>query len=708
MTLGLGDSISGTIERIVFQNSDNGFAILKILVKKQEVTLVAKVDSIHVGEYVTATGYWKIDAKYGRQFCAHQITSQIPLELHAIEKYLSSGLIKGIGRVFAKKLVEVFGANIFDIIENNIQAISQIQGIGPSRVENISKAWQEQKEIRNIMLFLRQYDIQTTKAGRIYKTYGENAIEVIKSDPYRLAQDIHGIGFVSADKIAEKLGIAADSLVRTKAAMNYALLEASTQGHCCLPLPILYKEVEKLLGNITHERLQEALDVGCNGGDLILDEVEGAEAIFLPQYFRYEQYIAHRIKDLACKKPRWDSELLMQIAREAGDCALSDTQKCALEQIIKSRISIVTGGPGTGKTTLIRTVIEVLRKAAVCVKLCAPTGRAARRMQEATECEAVTIHRLIGLGSFQKQDIKGDCLVIDEMSMVDTKLFYLLLKSCPNLAIIMVGDVDQLPSVGPGKVLEHLIESDVVCSIKLTEVFRQSKKSKIVTSAHLINQAKMPLLNNEPDSDFYFIHKSSEEVGALISHLVSTHIPSRKGFDAIRDVQVLCPMQKGESGVRNMNHLLQNKLNPNAAHSGIMSYGQIFAKNDKVMQIENNYNKDVYNGDIGFIQLIDQNNHTISIEFDERIVNYEYSELDQLTLAYAVTIHKSQGSEYPVVIIPMVMQHYVMLQKNLLYTGVTRGKKMVVVVGEKRALKLCVTNVKQNKRFSKLKEFLLS
>ncbi|WP_440867951.1 SF1B family DNA helicase RecD2 [Symbiopectobacterium purcellii] len=713
------EHISGLIERVTYHNGENGFCVLRLKVKGERdlVTLVGHTPSVTPGEYASASGNWLIDREHGRQFKATFLKISPPTTLAGIERYLGSGMVKGIGPTYAARLIKAFGADVFDVIEREPARLREVDGIGTKRARKITSGWADQKAIREIMVFLHAHGVSTSRSVRIFKTYGSDAVEIIRTDPYRLVQDIRGIGFLSADTIAQKIGIPPDSPLRARAGVSYALSEASSQGHCSLPHVELVDLAVKLLG-MSPALIEMAIRDEVNRENLVEDTISGTSCVFLPSLYHAEQSITTQIARLRQGSPVWsgvNSDKAIPWVEHRLGITLADSQKRAVTLALTAKVLVITGGPGVGKTTLMNTIMTILRAKQVTAMLCAPTGRAAKRLSESTGLEAKTIHRLLEIdpatGQFKRNEstpLPCELLVVDECSMIDVPLANQLLKAiATHTAIIFVGDVDQLPSVGPGAFLADLIASDAIPVIRLTEVFRQAATSRIVQGAHSINQGMFPSFPGKGErSDFYLVPaEDADDIATTVVNLVKTRLPRKFNVDAVHDIQVLCPMNRGITGARGINQVLQAALNPPGDHS-IERYGQVFSVGDKVMQIENNYDRDVYNGDIGFVVALDREDEVLQVHFDGRDVSYPLGELDELVLCYATTIHKSQGSEYPVVIIPLSTQHYMMLRRNLIYTGVTRGKRLVVLVGQKRALAMAIRDKQSKRRYSKLRERL--
>lgn len=649
------------------------------------------------------------------QFKATFLKVVPPTSLEGIEKYLGSGMVKGIGPHFAKVLVKAFGEKVFSVIEEEPARMLKLPGIGTKRVEKITSAWSEQKSIREIMVFLQSHGVGTGRAVRIYKTYGDEAIAKVTENPYRLALDIHGIGFKTADLIAGKLGVAKDSMIRAQAGVRHVLQEMSNDGHCAAPWDKLVEESAKLL-EIPVPVLKEAIREEVGLENLVEEDIDGRRCLFLTPLQRAEVGTAASLNRILSGIIPWgaiDADKALPWVEGKTGLALSPSQQQAVRLALSSKVLVITGGPGVGKTTLVNSILLILQAKKVRVTLCAPTGRAAKRLSESTGLEAKTIHRLLEFdpkfGGFKRgrdNPLETDLLVIDESSMVDIALMNRLLSAVPDQAALMIiGDVDQLPSVGPGAVLADIIDSGSVPTVRLTEIFRQAATSQIIVNAHRINRGEMPLSPKGSElSDFYFIPaETPEEIMEKLVKVLTDRIPKRFGLDPVKDVQVLTPMNRGGLGARSLNIELQKLLNEKGEPK-VSRYGTTFAPGDKVIQTVNNYDKEVFNGDIGRIVLVDVEEGLLKVEYDGRQVKYDFGELDEVSLAYATSIHKSQGSEYPAVVIPLSMQHYTLLERNLLYTAVTRGKKLLTIIGQPKALAMAVKNHRANKRLTRLSE----
>ena len=689
------------VERITYQNADNGYTVLKCAVKNYSdlVTVVGTMPDTHVGSVLSLEGIWKMDARYGRQFSVEKFEETLPATVYGIEKYLGSGLVKGVGPKFAKRIVEKFGKDTLNIIEDTPDKLLTVQGIGKVRVDRIKTSWQEQKEIKNIMLFLQGHEVSTSHATKIFKTYGSESIAIVKENPYRLADDIWGIGFKTADSIAQKMGIDKGKFVRLRSGIFYTLNKLAEAGHCYATREQLIGKARELL-EVEDAELEITLDEMIRANDVIREVAGEQEAVYLPPYYFSESGCAKRLfRLMSCgKKKSEDAEEILKKVADLSEITYDEIQWQAVKTAISSKVMVLTGGPGTGKTTTTLGIISAYKQAGCQIILAAPTGRAAKRMSEATGMEAKTIHRLLEykpLEGYQKNEeypLEGDVLILDECSMIDIMLMYNLLKALPEqMSLILVGDIDQLPSVGAGNVLRDIIDSGCVPVVRLTRIFRQAQGSRIIMNAHRINKGESIDMRGGKDSDFFFVTKeSNQEVLDTIVQYCRTNLPRYYHVDPLQDIQVLTPMQRGECGAVNLNQVLQEAMNPSKIF--LRRGGTQYRLKDKVMQIRNDYDKEVFNGDIGTITKVDMEERELTVLFDEREVIYDVTELDELTLAYAVTIHKSQGSEYPIVVMPFTMSHFVMLQRNLLYTGVTRAKKILVLVGEKKAVYYAIKN----------------
>ncbi|MGL6074180.1 MAG: SF1B family DNA helicase RecD2 [Fimbriiglobus sp.] len=721
----MADVVTGAVERITFHNLDNGYCVLKVRAKghRDLVTVVGNIPQVIAGEYLEATGDWTQDRFHGIQFTASELKTTPPHSPEGIIKYLGSGLVKGIGPTYAKKIVEVFGEKTLDVIDQSPTFLNQIKGIGPKRIELIRSGWQEHKHVHRIMAFLASHGIGTARAVRIYKTYGENAIEQVRTNPYRLSTDIWGIGFRTADQLALELGIPRDSPHRAQAAVRHVLQDSASNGHVGLPEAIVVEETMKLTQIPTNiitqaiEDLRITDELVRDSGERITGEEGSTETLlFLKPFFLAEVGVARSIHALQAgvhPLPTTNSDEAVAWVEKTMGIQFATRQREAVLRAMTEKLLVLTGGPGTGKTTIVKAILEIFRAKQQRVGLCAPTGRAAKRLAESTGGEAKTIHRLLefdaSLGNFRKNKenpLDLDLLVVDEVSMADMVLMNQLLRAIPPWAsVVLVGDRDQLPSVGPGSVLNDLIASERVAVVRLDQIHRQAGSSWIVRAAHAVNQGDMP--ESAPAGgagDFYFVETEDEnKVVEKIIEMVRTRIPARFGLDAINDVQVLAPMNKAVVGVQNLNKELQAALNPGNGKDEVSRFGLTFRPGDKVIQTQNNYQREVFNGDIGRVLNIDSIEQVLTVNFEGRAVDYEFSDLDELQLAYAISIHKSQGSEYPAVIIPVHTQHWIMMQRNLIYTGITRGKKLVVLVGNKKALNRAVNQGHTAQRFSLLR-----
>ena len=698
------------VERITYQNPENGYSVLKVKVKGYNdlVTLVGNLLEVPVGSVLLCRGEWKVDKCYGSQFVAATWEETMPATVYGIEKYLGSGLVKGIGPRFARAIVQRFGTETIDIIETEIERLYEVPNIGRKRVAKIRESWEKQKDIKNVMLFLQGYGVSTAYAAKIYREYGKESIDKVRENPYRLADDIWGIGFKTADGIAAKMGYEKEAPRRCRSGILYTLGQLSDEGHVYAGEEQLVKTAGQLL-EAGETAIRDTLAGMLQAEDLILDK----DAIYLPPFYHAECGTSRRLRDLAESTGRSLFDGLFDPSSLTAETGIEydEVQLAAIRQAVTSKVMVLTGGPGTGKTTTTQGIIAALKKAGLRVLLAAPTGRAAKRMSEATGMEAKTIHRLLeynpqdGYKRNDENPLEGDALIVDECSMIDILLMNNLLKAVPvGMRLVFVGDIDQLPSVGAGNVLRDIIDSQRIPVVRLVRIFRQAQKSRIVMNAHTINQGRFPDTSNGRDTDFFFMREDDPERAAeTIVRLVKERLP-RAYRESPDRIQVLTPMQRGVVGAANLNLLLQQALNPSGP--SLNRGGYTYRQGDRVMQQRNNYDKDVFNGDLGYIREVDTEERTLKVDFDGKWVEYDVTELDELTLAYATTIHKAQGSEYPIVVMPVLMTHFVMLQRNLIYTGITRAKKICVLLGAAKALAYAVRNVSVLKRNTRLKERL--
>ena len=710
--------LSGQVERITYHDPERGFCVLRVAIpaRREPATVVGHVAQVAVGEHVHATGAWVHDRDHGQQFKADWLRVSPPDSPDGIRRYLGSGLIKGIGPHLATLLVEAFGASVFDVIDREPDRLLDIPGIGPVRARRIVDNWQRQRAVRDIMVFLHAHGISTSRAVRIHRTYGADAVQVLTEDPYRLARDIRGVGFLTADQIARQVGVPLDAMARRRGALQHVLGEAVDQGHCALPTDDLRTRTAALV-ELPPGTIDEALAEDVAAGLLVPGAIDGTGVHALATLDLAERTVAERLRRLAAGRRAWpdiDAERALPWVEARLALTLAPSQRLAVVQALASKCLVLTGGPGVGKTTVLKAILGILTAKGVRPLLAAPTGRAARRMAEATGLEARTIHRLLEInpqdGRFRRgprHPLDGDLLVVDESSMVDVMLMAHLVQAMPDgMALLLVGDVDQLPSVGPGQVLADVIASARLPVVRLTEIHRQAADSRIVDAAHAINAGRMPAFNQAGHGDCFVVDaEDAERAQHLLLQVVAERIPQRFGLDPVRDVQVLCPMNRGGLGAQALNQALQRLLNPHGTPA-IERYGQRFAVGDKVMQIENDYDRDVYNGDLGVVTALAPDAETMTVDVDGRQVVYDFGDLDRLVLAYATTVHKAQGSEYPAVVIPVSTQHYPMLQRHLLYTGVTRGKRLVVLVGQAKALAIAVRGTQARRRWSRLRDLL--
>ena len=712
------ETLSGLIERVTFHNPDSGFAVLQVKVKGREdlVPLIGNTPSVTAGEHVEASGRWVIDREHGQQFKADGLKTTHPASAEGIEKYLASGAIRSIGPKLAAQIVAVYKERTLEVLEKTPDFLLHVKGIGSKRLTKIRQSWQEQREVRKIMLFLTEHGITTGRAVRIYRTYGHESIAKIKQNPYQLADDIRGIGFKTADELAAKLGIALNSPYRARAAVQYTLQDLAGQGHVGYPEPGVVEHAIKLV-EIEQKIIEDAVRSAVQDGSVIRESIEGEPWLYLASLYRAEVGLAqsvHRISSATLHPlPRIDVEKAITWVEKKLGIQLAAAQQEAIRQSCQQKLLVITGGPGVGKTTLVRSILEIFSAKKLKCVLAAPTGRAAKRLTETTGRTAKTVHRLLefdpATGDFkrnQQHPLTGDLFVLDETSMVDVVLGHQVLRAIPSEAcVILVGDVDQLPSVGPGSVLADLIASNVVPVVRLTEIFRQASQSRIITAAYAINHGQMPKLSNSEElTDFYFVESEEPEaIQDMLVRLIKERIPARFGLDPKSDIQVLTPMNRSLLGARNLNQVLQTALNPGDGGPEVERFGWTFRIGDRVIQTENNYDQDVFNGDLGIVEKINRIEQVLTVNFEGRAVEYDFGDLDELALAYVLSIHKSQGSEFPCIVIPLHTQHYLMLQRNLLYTAVTRGKKLVILVGTKKALSMAVRRVDTGQRYTALR-----
>lgn len=717
------EELQGYVERITFQNKENGFTVAKLKTPQHLdlLCIVGILPALQVGQTIHAKGKWNINQQHGKQFEIHTYHVEAPSDLLGIQKYLASGLIKGIGPVYAKKIVQAFGLNTLNVIDENPNRLREIPGIGSNRIETISNCWREQRSIREIMIFLQSHDISPAYAHKIFKTYGEKSVKKVQENPYNLSKDIFGIGFKIADTIAKKMGIDQESIQRIDAGIEYVLSQLANDGHACYPAKEFSSIAQTILDvspSLIHPRLEslELHDRIVNAS--VIYEGEETTFIWLKPLYACERGIGREVQRLILAPASIHKintgKALIWVQKQLK-IQLAPLQEKAVSQALKKKLLIITGGPGTGKSTITKAILTLTEFLSKQILLAAPTGRAAKRMSEITGREAKTIHSLLeydfkthGFKRNRENPLKCELIIVDEASMIDTYLMYNLLKALPNeTRVVFVGDINQLPSVGPGNVLKDMIQSMRISTIHLKEIFRQEKGSLITANAHKINSGIFPDICNRHSDDFFFVKKEEkEEVLDTIIHLVCSRLPKKYGFNPFEDIQLLAPMKRGLIGTENLNDTLQKLLNPKDL--GINRLGIRFSCGDKVMQIRNNYRKEVYNGDIGRIIDIDTIEQKILVRIENREIPYNFRELDELRLAYAISVHKFQGSECPCIVMPVHTSHFKLLHRNLLYTGVTRGKKLVVLVGSKKALAIAIQNDDVKKRYTTLQQSLLA
>ena len=719
------ERIDATVRRIRFHNSETGWTVLVATRQdtREELTIVGSFPLVDEDEPIVASGEFRDDKKWGRQFVAESLSVVVPTSREGIQRYLAAGHVKGIRAGLAKKLLDKFGVELLQIIDREPNRLLSVQGMGKKTLAKITESWNEQRSVRDLMVFLSEHRLGGARAFRIHKQYGDRAVAVIRENPYRLAYEVRGIGFLTADGMARSLGLDMQSPVRIVAGLRHVVDEARGHGDCGIPATDAIVKARELL-SVPGELIESAIREAVMGGELVAEELDGRLVLFPPSLHRAETRIALTLGAMAQEPAPWpklDAALAMATAEAEAGLTLDPHQREAIQTVLRSKVAVITGGPGVGKTTLVNAILTVFRTFELDILLAAPTGRAAKRLAESTNAAAVTIHRLLEMsgesGSFQRNEdnpLECDLLIVDETSMVDVPLLDALLRALPRHAgLVLVGDADQLPSIGPGQVLHDVLASGRIPAVRLTQIHRQAAGSDIIMNAHRINAGDAPRFRapGEPSDMFFFASPSSETAVRHVVELVTEKLPKKFGMKALRDVQVLSPMRNGTAGVNALNETLQRVLNPPGHHRVRIDRpnGVFFLPRDKVMQTENNYDKGVFNGDVGVIATIDAEEETFTVDYGaDLIVDYTYDEAEQLTLAYATTIHKSQGSEYPAVIVTLLPQHHIMLQRNLLYTAVTRGRKVVVVVGDRRSIDTAVRNGRGGERCTRLKHCLMA